>query len=145
MIRQCPPLPKHILSSLWPSPIPTPSPAVPLTPGWPHRMMLHAAGQWQHWHCSALGELGQVPETLSGRSSGGHSRANRSCVHALFPCPGLDTCLKPGLIWKTLGFWVEVLLISWTSTQGFSISFQTSRSKRDGIFPPLRFPCKRAF
>lgn len=30
----------------------------------------------------------------------------------------------------------------WTGTQSFSFSFQTSRSKRDGIFPPLCFLVK---
>lgn len=133
-----PSLPKSVPSSLRPSPIP----ALLQTPGWHQGIWL----PWQRWHCSALRELGQVPKLLSGRSSSSHSRVNTEpCSHFVSLVRPSDTPLKTGLIWKTLGFWVEVLHTPWTSTQSFRFSFQTSRSKRDGIFPSLCFPCKSAF
>lgn len=69
-----------------------------------------------------------------------HWRVNtESCSHfiSLFRS---GTVLKPGIIWKALQFWVEGWLMRGMIPQSFNFSFQTSRSRRDGIFPCICFP-----
>lgn len=144
-MEQCTPFsPKAHTVFVRPSPAPARNSAAPRTPGWHHRIWPPVGNG---------GASTAVPWRSCGRSpdqsqtvSGSHSMVNRELPsHFVSLVRSSDTCLKPKLIWKTLGFWVEVLLKSWTCTWRFIFSFQTSQSKTDGIFPPLHFPHKSAF
>lgn len=98
--------------------------------------MRMASVSWSHALPSLLKELWQVPEPITDTEPPSHS---------VSLVTSSDSYLKPRLIWKTLGYWVEVLLMFWTCTWRFSFSFETSQSKTDGIFPPLCFPHRSAF